>query len=215
MGQPSIAPYPMPDGAKLPRSHVAWTLDPSRAALLVHGMQNRLLAAFPAGVSPVVQLVENITALRELSGALGMPVVFSTEGTGGPADQADGGSGDPGGSSGSGASVVEPLTPRPGEHLLGNSRPNAFLRSHLGRLLRENGRDQLVVCGIYAHQGVLLTAADAAMNGFEPFVVADAVAAFSAEEHTIALRWSARASVVRTTDALLRDLLLHRGRREA
>ncbi|MFM9610602.1 isochorismatase family protein [Streptomyces niveiscabiei] len=195
MGQPSIAPYPMPDASALPLSHVSWSLDPARGALLVHGMQDRFAEAFPAGKSPVVELVENVTALRELAGALGMPVVFSAEDSGGP--------------------VLAPLTPRPGEHLLDGARPNAFLRSHLGRLLRDDGRDQLVVCGMYAHQGVLLTAADAAMNGFEPFVVADAVAAFSAEEHTIALRWSARGSVVRTTDALLRDLLLRRGRREA
>lgn len=210
MGLPTIAPYPMPDGSTLPRSHVAWSIVPARGALLIHGMQNQLVGAFPAGQSPVVELVENITALRELARALGMPVVFSAEAVGQPpggnvpdaADAAD-------------AEIIETLTPRPGEHLLGNVRHNAFLRSRLGRLLRSEGRDQLIVCGVYAHLGVLLTAADAFMNDFQPFVVADAVADVSAEEHVTALRWSARGSVVRTTDALLRDLLLHHGRREA
>ncbi|QNP68739.1 hypothetical protein IAG44_04205 [Streptomyces roseirectus] len=44
---------------------------------------------------------------------------------------------------------------------------------------------------------------------------ADAIAAFSAEEHTMALRWSVCGSVVRTTDALPRDPLPRSGRREA
>ncbi|RPK40437.1 putative isochorismatase [Streptomyces sp. ADI92-24] len=93
--------------------------------------------------------------------------------------------------------------------------PNAFLHSHLGRLLRSTGRDQLIVCGVHAHLGVLLTAADAFMNDIQPFVVADAVADFSAEEHSMALRWAARSAVVRTTDGLLRDLLLGRVPRDA
>ncbi|WP_409468733.1 isochorismatase family protein [Streptomyces sp. HC307] len=108
------------------------------------------------------------------------------------------------------AAIVEPLTPRPGEHLLANVRHNAFLRSRLGRLLRSKGRDQLIICGVYAHLGVLLTAADAFMNDIQPFVVADAVADFPAEEHALALRWAARSGVVCLTDGLLRGLLLHR-----
>lgn len=163
MGLPVIESYPMPARSALPRSCASWTVDPARAALLVHDMQNHFVRGFPAGRSP----------------------------------------------------VVEPLTPRPGEHVLANVRPNAFLRSHLGRLLREGGRDQLIVCGVYAHLGVLLTAADAVMNDIQPFVVADAVADFSAEEHLMALRWSARSGVVCTTDGLLRELLLGRAPRNA
>ncbi|RST12731.1 isochorismatase family protein [Streptomyces sp. WAC05374] len=209
MGLPVIGAYPMPDRSTLPASSVPWTVDPARAALLVHDMQNHFVRAFPAGRSPVVELVDNIAALRELARTLGMPVVFSAE----PAAQEPGRRGlladvwGPGIGDGSdAAAIVAPLTPRPGEHLLANVRHNAFLRSHLGRLLRSQGRDQLIVCGVYAHLGVLLTAADAFMNDIQPFVVADAVADFSAEEHSMALRWAARSGVVCTTDGLLRDL---------
>ena len=66
-----------------------------------------------------------------------------------------------------------------------------------------------------AHLGVLLTAADAFMNDIQPFVVADAVADFAAEEHTLALRWAGRSGVVCTTDGLLRGLLLYRERKSA
>ncbi|MEV3988491.1 isochorismatase family protein [Streptomyces sp. NPDC049837] len=218
MGLPVIGAYPMPDRSAIPPSSVPWTIDPARAALLVHDMQNHFVRAFPAGRSPVVELVDNIAALRELARTLGMPVVFSAE----PAGQEPGRRGlladvwGPGiGDEPDAAEIVAPLTPRPGEHLLANVRQNAFLRSHLGRLLRSENRDQLIVCGVYAHLGVLLTAADAFMHDIQPFVVADAVADFSAEEHTMALRWAARSGVVCTTDGLLRDLLIGRSTHQA
>ncbi|MGW0708413.1 isochorismatase family protein [Streptomyces sp. NPDC002643] len=218
MDQPAIGSYPMPDRSALPPSRVSWRIDPARSALLIHDMQNHFVGALPTGRRPVVDLVDNIAALRELANTLGIPVVFSAE----PAGQPPGRRGlvadiwGPGiGDEPDAAAIIAPLTPRPGEHLLANVRHNAFLRSHLGRLLRSEGRDQLIICGVYAHLGVLLTAADAFMNDIQPFVVADAVADFSAEEHTLALRWAARSGVVCTTDGLLRGLLLHREPRNA
>ncbi|QOV34267.1 isochorismatase family protein [Streptomyces ferrugineus] len=215
---PTVESYPMPDRSALPRAHASWRIEPARAALLVHDMQNHFVGVFPTGRSPVVELIDNVAALRELADTLGMPVVFSAE----PAGQAPRQRGlvadiwGPGiGDEPEAAAIIAPLTPRPGEHLLANVRHNAFLRSHLSRLLRSKGRDQLIICGVYAHLGVLLTAADAFMNDIQPFVVADAVADFSAEEHSLALRWAARSGVVRTTDTLLRDLLLHKERRNA
>ncbi|MFE6040547.1 isochorismatase family protein [Streptomyces sp. NPDC056452] len=213
MGLPDVDSYPMPAATALPRSRAAWRIDPARAALLVHTMQNHFVDMFPAGRSPVVELVDNIAALRELAGRLGIPVVFTAE----PAGQLPGQRGlvgelwGPGiGGEPEAAAVVAPLAPRAGEHLLANVRPNAFLRSHLGRLLRAQARDQLIVCGLHAHRGVLLTATDAFMNDIQPFVVADAVADFSAEQHARALDWAADSGVVCTTDRLLRDLLPHR-----
>ncbi|MGW2173777.1 isochorismatase family protein [Streptomyces sp. NPDC001705] len=209
MSPPAIRSYPMPGRADVPRSQASWDIDPRRAALLVHDMQNHFVAPFPPGRSPVVELVDNIAVLRELAWALGMPVVFSAE----PAARRPGQRGlvadiwGPGvGDEPDAAAIIHPLTPRPGEHLLANVRPNAFLRSHLGRLLRTEGRDQLIVCGVYAHHGVLLTATDAFMNDVQPFVVADAVADLSAEEHAMALRWAVRTGVVCTTEALVHDL---------
>ncbi|MEU0370290.1 isochorismatase family protein [Streptomyces sp. NPDC006283] len=218
MGLPVIASYPLPDRTELPASCASWDIDPDRAALLVHDMQNHFVRAFPPDKSPVEGMVRNIAALRELAGSLGMPVIFSAE----PAAQLPGQRGlvadvwGPGiGDEPDAAAIIAPLAPRPGEHLLANVRHNAFLRSHLGRLLRLERRDQLIICGVHAHLGVLLTAADAFMNDIQPFVVADAVADFSAEEHTMALRWAARSGVVCTTDTLLRDLLLQKATRNA
>lgn len=79
MGLPVIDSYPMPDRSAVPPSCVPWLIDPARAALLVHDMQNHFVRAFPAGRSPVVELVANVAALRELAGTLGIPVIFTAE----------------------------------------------------------------------------------------------------------------------------------------
>jgi len=205
MGTPVIGSYPMPGRPDIPRSHRPWNIDPARAALLVHDMQNHLIQAYPPGSSLVTDLIDNITTLRELAATLGMPVVFSAEPPARDAESGNWGAGID--DLPDGASIVPQLAPRAGEHVLANVRQNAFLRSHLGRLLRTTGRDQLILCGLRAHLGILLTAADALMHDIQPFVVADGVADFTAEEHTMALQWTAHTGVVCTTDQLIRELL--------
>lgn len=105
------------------------------------------------------------------------------------------------------ASIIEPVVPRPGDTLLTKWRYTAFHGTGLHDLFIESGRDQLVVTGIYAHIGCLMTATDAFMHDIQPFLVADAVADFSRAEHEMALRYVAgRAAVVTTTAALVDTL---------
>ncbi|MFF4429505.1 isochorismatase family protein [Streptomyces sp. NPDC001513] len=209
MGPATIDPYPMPTRDVVPHSAAPWSIDPDRAALLIHNMQNHLLHPFPRDHSPLVDLIGNIAALRRSARQLGLPVVFSAQ----PPDQRpeqrglvaemESGPATPDRD----VSITGELTPHRGEHVITNARHNAFLRSHLERILRTTGRDQLILCGVFAHSGVLLTAADAFMNDIQPFVVADAVADTSAEEHALALRWTAaRGAVVRTTATLIDEL---------
>ncbi|MFJ6483578.1 isochorismatase family protein [Streptomyces sp. NPDC091682] len=208
MGPVTIDPYPMPTPDLVPHSVAPWSVDPDRAALLIHNMQNHLLRPFPRDHSPLVDLIGNITDLRRSARRLGLPVVFSTvpagerpEQRGLAAEMETEPVADPD------AAIIEELTPHRGEHVITNVRHNAFLRSHLERILRTTGRDQLILCGVFAHAGVLLTAADAFMNDIQPFVVADAVADTSAEEHALALRWTAaRGAVVHTTTTLIDEL---------
>lgn len=80
-------------------------------------------------------------------------------------------------------------------------RYSAFFRSDLLARMRDQGRDQLIVCGVYGHVGVLATALDAFTNDIESFLVADAVGDFSAAYHRLALDYAAaRCSVVTSTE---------------
>ncbi|MEU4804689.1 isochorismatase family protein [Actinosynnema sp. NPDC023587] len=210
MGLPTIEPYPMPTEADLPVNRVKWTSDPARAVLLIHDMQNYFLRAFSPDASPVVELVANIRALRDTCRALGVPVVYSAQpggqssaqrglqldmwGTGIGPDPVD-------------AEIHDALAPGGSDVRMTKWRYNAFHRTDLRSLLDTTGRDQLVVTGIYAHIGCLMTAADAFMQDIQAFFVADAVADFSSEDHHMAVRYAAgRCAVTTTTTRLITEL---------
>ena len=97
-------------------------------------------------------------------------------------------------------SVVSELAPAPGDWMFRKLRYSAFFRSDLLDRMRRSGRDQLIVCGVYAHVGVLITAVDAFSHDLQTFLVADAVADFTAGYHRMALEYAAErcASVVTT-----------------
>ncbi|HWH01156.1 MAG TPA: isochorismatase family protein [Pilimelia sp.] len=209
-GIPQLDPYPMPAEGDLPDNVVGWAADPRRAVLLVHDMQRYFVERFPAGTAPRDELVRNVRTLREAATARGMPVAYTAQ-PGGMSEADRGllrdfwGPGmriDP-----CHRQVVEELAPAPGDWVLTKYRYSAFHRSDLAGLLRRHGRDQLVVCGVYAHIGVLATAVDAFSRDVQPFLVADAVADFSRSHHCGALRYAAACcAAVTTTKALLSQL---------
>ncbi|WP_275461251.1 isochorismatase family protein [Streptomyces noursei] len=209
MALPAIAPYPLPTPDELPANRVAWTVDPARAVLLVHDLQQHFLSAFPAGRQPVTGLLANSARLLRQCRRLGVPVVYSAQRGGQTPEErglqldfwGPGVADDP-------AALAMPteVAPEPGDTVLTKWKYSAFVRTELDRLLRESGRDQLVIVGVYAHIGVLMTACDAWMRDVQAFVVADAVADFSRDDHDLALRWAAgRCAVVTTTDTVFTE----------
>jgi bifunctional isochorismate lyase/aryl carrier protein len=210
MALPSIAPYPMPSAADLPRNKVSWTPEPRRAALLIHDMQRYFVEAFTRGESPVTELVANIRRLRQHCATLGIPVVYSAQ-PGGQTPEQRGLLKDfwgPGVNAGNQQKqIVEDLTPSADDILLTKWRYSAFRKTELLDLLRQHGRDQLIICGIYAHIGCLQTASDAFMNDVQPFLVADALGDFSLSHHQMALNYASQlCAVTTTTQRLIEEL---------
>ncbi|MFE7836724.1 isochorismatase family protein [Streptomyces sp. NPDC057474] len=192
-GIPPIEPYALPTRSRLPANHVRWTPDPMRAVLLVHDMQHYFLKAFPEPLRG--ELVANAARLRKRCAALAVPTAFTAQpgrmteeqrgllkdfwGAGmrsAPADR----------------DVVADLAPTAEDRVFTKWRYSAFFRSDLLRWMRETDRDQIILCGVYAHVGLLATALDAFTNDIQPFLVADAVGDFSADDHRLALNYVAQ-----------------------
>ncbi|MFJ7073619.1 isochorismatase family protein [Streptomyces sp. NPDC098781] len=209
MGLPSIPPYPMPADADLPANQVDWTVDPGRAVLLVHDLQNHFLSAFAQGTSPVADLVPRVTRLAGEARRLGIPVVYSAQ-TGGQSPRERGlqldfwGPGLP--DDAHAHAIPAAVAPQDGDTVLTKWKYSAFVRTDLADLLAQDGRDQLIIVGVYAHLGVNMTACDAWMRDIQAFVVADAVADFGPDEHIEALHWAARScAFVTTCDTVLQE----------
>ncbi|PMS18337.1 isochorismatase [Trinickia dabaoshanensis] len=199
-GIPTIAPYQVPGTTDVCANIASWHPSPERAALLVHDMQRFFLRPLPAHAI-AHPLVENVTHLVTRARKLGVPIAYTAQPGGmtpaqrgllkdfwgpgmavAPADR----------------EIAGGLSPQSGDWIFTKWRYSAFFKSDLLRSLREAGRDQLIICGVYAHIGILATAIDAFSNDIETFIVADAVADFNRDDHLMALNYAARSCAVVT-----------------
>ena len=192
MGLPKIAPYALPTEADLPVPRAPWKLEPARAALLIHDMQNYFIDIFTPDVAPIAPVIANIGLLASACRVAGIPVFYTAQD--GDQDRRDRGLQADLWGPGMGwdrQPILKTLEPEPGDIVLVKHRYSAFQRSNLETLMRVRGRDQLIVSGIYAHIGCTLTAGEAFMRDIEPFMAADALADFSREKHNMALAYVA------------------------
>lgn len=203
MAIPKISSYTMP--ADFPANRVAWRFDVSRAALLVHDMQDYFLDFYDRQAAPIPDLLAHTRRLIDIAHATGMPVYYTAQlpqqtaterglltdmwGPGLTAQPTR-------------SAICPSLAPAPGDHILDKWRYSAFQRSELESMLRHQQKDQLAICGVYAHIGCLMTACEAFMRDIQPFFVADALADFSPEAHRMALDYVAQrcGKVVRTEE---------------
>ena len=203
MAIPSIATYPMPHSTQPPRLAAGRR----RAAVLVHDMQRWFVDFLPAGRSPTTELIANVGRICAAARRADVPVFFSCQ----PArvSRAERGllhdfwGAGMTGADARAADIVAGLAPGPGDQVVVKHRYSAFFRTDLAAQLARRGRDQLVVCGVYAHIGCLLTAADAYTRDIEPFLVADAMADFSLDDHRAALDYASRTCAVTLDTAQL------------
>lgn len=192
MSIPRIAAYPMP--TEWPASRVTWRPEPQRAALLVHDMQDYFLDFYDRSAAPLPTLLAHVAQLVAAARAAGVPVFYTAQ----PAEQPAADRALLNDLWGPGLTAHPErqalwagLQPAAGEVVLTKWRYSAFQRSDLRDRLRQAGRDQLLICGVYAHIGCMITAAEACMQDVQPFLIGDALADFSPDEHAQALRWAA------------------------
>lgn len=210
MSLPRITPYDLPDTAALPPSRLGWQLRPDRAALLVHDMQHYFCAPYPRQESPLAPVVANIARIIAEARAVGMPIFYTAQ----KGDQFGPDRGlqadlwGPGMAARAEDEAILPeLRPEASDIVLHKHRYSAFQRSNLDHLLRARGRDQLVITGIYAHIGCLMTASEGFQRDVQPFVVADAQADFDRAGHDLAMSMVARCcGVVTVTDDVVARL---------
>lgn len=207
MAIPKLESYALPTAAELPTNKVNWAFEPARAALLIHDMQEYFLNFWGEDSPLVQQVVANIAQLRHYCKSQGIPVFYTAQ----PNQQSDEDRALLNDMWGPGLNkhpdqqrVVAALAPDEQDQVLVKWRYSAFHRSPLEAILNEAGRDQLIICGVYAHIGCLTTATDAFMRNIKPFMVADALADFSREEHMMSLTYTAgRSGRVVMTETLL------------
>ena len=207
MAIPRLNAYTLPAAGDLPVSKVQWRVVPQRAALLIHDMQTYFLNFWGENSPLINQVVENIARLRAYCKTQGIPVFYTAQ----PAQQSEADRALLNDMGGPGLNkhpeqqkIIAALAPDEADQVLTKWRYSAFVRSPLEAILQEMGRDQLIITGVYAHIGCLTTATDAFMRDIQPFMVADALADFTREEHMMALTYTAGRSgkVVMTDDIM-------------
>ncbi len=185
----------MPVPSSFPVNKTPWSPDSKRAVLLIHDMQRYFLRFYSEDGELVKTLTNNLVRLKKWARANGVPVVYTAQ----PHNQSPEDRALLNDMWGPGLTVVDPelqkvsdeLAPDENDVVLTKWRYSAFQRSDLQQRMKDWGRDQLLVGGVYAHIGCMVTSVDAFMNDIQAFMVGDAVADFSEAEHRMALQYVA------------------------
>lgn len=195
MSIPKLPSYNIHRAASCFSNKVAWQVDPKRAVLLIHDMQQYFLDFYGPDSTLIAQLVRNIKTLKDTCHKLEIPVVYTAQppeqrvedrallsdfwGPGLNADKNQ-------------HHICAALSPSDQDTCLVKWRYSAFQRTALHQMMHEQKRDQLIVCGVYAHIGILATCLEAFMTDIQAFMVVDAVADFSEKDHDMAADYIAQ-----------------------
>ncbi|MDV8022668.1 isochorismatase family protein [Rhodococcus sp. IEGM 1330] len=206
----NIDSYSMPAESDIPASRVDWTASPSKSALLIHDMQNYFARFYDEESELLRTTIKNIARLRQTAASLDIPIVYTAQ----PGDMTTTERGllkdiwGPGMSSNpEDRDIIAALKPGENDTVLTKWRYSAFYDAPLQTILRDRGRSQLVICGVFSHVGCLVTAVEAFSLGIQPIWPIDAMADFSREDHIMAAQYVSRnCGHVVSTDTVVRQL---------
>jgi bifunctional isochorismate lyase/aryl carrier protein len=204
---PKIASYEAPHPTSFPTNTVNWSIDPTRAVLLVHDLQEYFLNFFDRTQAPVPGLLANVKRVKNMAVKADIPVIYTAQ----PANQDPQERGLLTDFWGSGLTqdteIAPDVAPQEGDILYTKWRYSAFKKTPLLTWMKENHRDQLIIVGVYGHIGILSTALDAFMLDIKPFVIGDAIADFSAEDHAFTLKYvTGRSGSVKSIAQLSKEI---------
>jgi len=204
-GIPKISSYQIPRREEIIPNIVHWRITPNEAVLLVHDMQRFFMRALPRGIAK--PLTGSVATLIEWARQKSMPVAYTAQpgrmtqeqrgllrdfwGKGMQAEPYD-------------REIESSCIAHEDDWRLTKWRYSAFFKTDLLSLMRRNRKRQLIICGVYAHVGILTTAIESFSHDIETFIVSDAVADFTRNDHLHALNHAVRtcASVVSVQEIL-------------
>ncbi|MDK9757854.1 isochorismatase family protein [Vibrio sp. D173a] len=207
MAIPKIASYTIPQLETFPENTVDWKIDPKKAVVLVHDLQTYFLNFFDKTKSPVPELLENVSKVLDNARSANIPVIYTAQ----PANQ------EPneralltdfwGGGLTQDTDIAPEVSPQAGDIQYTKWRYSAFKKTPLHHWMQEEQRDQLIIVGVYGHIGILSTALDAFMLDIKPFVIGDAIADFSEEDHLHTLKYVAgRSGCVKSVNEFIKTM---------
>ena len=191
---PPIPAYQMDFKSYLALNKCDWSIDVNQAVLLIYDMQN----AYVDRYEDPRPLLGNINDLRLAARAAGVPVIYAAAAhVHDPSERGIAvdlwgpgiGHGQPEGSDYN--EIHAAIRPDPDDIIVRKSKYSVFFKTDFEAKLADMNRTQIILCGNYANHGCLITAVDAYMRNIKVFFVADALGAFDAASHDMALRYVA------------------------
>lgn len=189
-----IAPYPLPGEECVAYNKISWPLSADRVVLLVHDMQNYWVDLF----TDPAPLVANVSSLLSAFRNARLPVFFCRGER--AKSRFERGLGLAVWGDGLNAAhvtdrdceIIDALAPRADEYVIHKPRHSAFFDTELEPTLHKMNRDQVIVCGVFAHHGVMVSCIDGYMRNVQMTMVADALGDYSEPEHRMALQYVAQ-----------------------
>ncbi|WP_404971744.1 isochorismatase family protein [Vibrio campbellii] len=207
MAIPKIASYKIPQSETFPENTVDWKIDPKKAVVLVHDLQTYFLNFFDKTKSPVPELLENVSKVLDNARAANIPVIYTAQSANQEPNERALLTDFWGAGLTQDTDIAPEVSPQAGDIQYTKWRYSAFKKTPLLQWMQEEQRDQLIIVGVYGHIGILSTALDAFMLDIKPFVIGDAIADFSEEDHLHTLKYVAgRSGCVKSVNEFIKTI---------